>query len=96
MRYLAQFLQIVYSKTGDTGLLRAWAQGFLQSGWVQQRPLWVLIPVRIPGRISGRISGRNEAEGLGRRTPSRADLQRLGYDGHPHRDRPVFGRNWSS
>lgn len=92
MRYLAQFLQIVCSKTGDTGLLRAWAQGFLHLGWVQQRPLWVLSPVRIPVRISG----RNEAEGLGRRTPSRADLQRLGYDGHPHRNRPVFGRNWSS
>ena len=92
MRYLVQFLQVVRSKTGDAGFLKAWAQGFLQLGWVQQRPLWVLIPVR----ISGRISGRNEAEGLGRRTPPRADLQRLGYDGHSHRDRPVFGRNWSS
>ena len=88
MRYLVQFLQIVRSKTGDAGLLRARVQGFLQLGWVQQRPLWVLIPQRIPVQ--------NEAEGLGRRTPSGADLQRLGYDGHPHRDRPFFGRDWSS
>ena len=87
MRYLAQFLQIVRSKIGDTGLLKAWAQGFLQSGWVQQRPLRVLIPLRIPVR--------NEAVRLGRRTPFGADFQGREYYGHPHRDRPVFGRNLS-
>ena len=84
MRYLVQFLQIVRSKTGDAGLLRARVQGFLQLGWVQQRPLWVLIPQRIPVQ--------NEAEGLGRRTPSGANLQRIRY--YPHHDRLVSGRSF--
>jgi len=84
MRYLVQFLQIVRSKTGDAGFLKAWAQGFLQLGWVQQRPLWVLIPQRIPVG--------NETEGLGRRTPFGADLQRIRY--YPHHDRLVSGRSF--
>lgn len=84
MRYLVQFLQIVRSKTGDAGLLRARVQGFLQLGWVQQRPLRVLIPLRIPVR--------NEVEELGLRTPSGADLQRIKY--HPHHDRLVRGRSF--
>ena len=88
MRYLVQFLQMVRSKTGDAGLLRARVQGFLQLGWVQQRPLWVLISLLIPLRIPV----RNETEGLGRRTPFGADLQRIRY--HPHNDRLVSGRSF--
>jgi hypothetical protein len=85
MRYLAQFLQIVCSKTGFTGLLRAWAHGLLQWGVFQQRPFLVLIPICLPIR--------NDAVRLGLGTPSSAHLQRLGYKGHPYSGRPVSGRN---
>ena len=101
MRYLAQFLQIVCSKTGVTGLLRAWAHGLLQwveKQWgtiqrgtiqwseIQQPPVWELIPIGIPIR--------NDAVGLGLRTPSRVDLQRREYQDHSPSGRPVSRRNF--
>ena len=106
MRYLAQFLQIVCSKTGVTSLLRAWAHGLRQwvkKQWVkkqwgtiqwgtirwseiQQPPVWELIPIGIPIR--------NDAEGLGLRTRSSADLQRRGYQDHSPSGRPVSRRNF--
>ena len=85
MRYLAEFLQIVRSRTGNAGPLKAWARGLLELGWVQQRPLWVPIPITIP------IT--NEPVGSVPRPLSVADRQRPGCPGQPHYYRPVSGRN---
>ena len=89
MRYLAEFLQIVRSRTGNAGPLKVWAQGLLEFGWLQQRQLWVPIPIAIPIGIPF----RNDPVGRGPRPLATADRQRPGSPAQPHYYRPVSGRN---
>jgi hypothetical protein len=89
MRYLAEFLQIVRSRTGNAGPLKVWAQGLLELGWLQQRQLRVPIPISIPTAIPL----KNEPAGRCPRPVSVADRQRPGYSAQPHYYRPVSGRN---
>ena len=89
MRYLAEFLQIVRSRTGNAGPLKVWAQGLLELGWLQQRQLWVPIPIAIPIAIPF----RNDPVGRGPRPLAIADRQRPGSLAQPHYYRPVSGRN---
>jgi hypothetical protein len=93
MRYLAEFLQIVRSRTGNAGPLKVWAQGLLDLGWLQQPQLWVPIPISIPISIPTTIPLKNEPAGRCPRPVSVADRQRPGYSAQPHYYRPVSGRN---
>jgi len=93
MRYLAEFLQIVRSRTGNAGPLKVWAQGLLELGWLQQRQLWVPIPIAVPIAIPIAIPFRNDPVGRGTRPLAVADRQRPGSLAQPHYYRPVSGRN---
>jgi hypothetical protein len=93
MRYLAEFLQIVRSRTGNAGPLKVWAQGLLELGWLQQRQLWVPIPIAVPIAIPIAIPFRNDPVGRGPRPLAIADRQRPGSLAQPHYYRPVSGRN---
>lgn len=93
MRYLAEFLQIVRSRTGNAGPLKVWAQGLLELGWLQQRQLWVPIPIAVPIAMPIGIPFRNDPVGRGPRPLAIADRQRPGSLAQPHYYRPVSGRN---
>jgi hypothetical protein len=97
MRYLAEFLQIVRSRTGNAGPLKVWAQGLLELGWLQQRQLWVpipiAVPIAVPIAIPIGIPFRNDPVGRGPRPLAIADRQRPGSLAQPHYYRPVSRRN---
>jgi hypothetical protein len=97
MRYLAEFLQIVRSRTGNAGPLKVWAQGLLELGWLQQRqlrvPIPIAVPIAVPIAIPIGIPFRNDPVGRGPRPLAIADRQRPGSPAQPHYYRPVSGRN---